>query len=168
MTSTIPLPQMPVTPVAAAASAKPASSDHCLDADDPEPRLERRLVDPDALDRAGRGALAAADLGALERRAGRRRRGEQEVAVAEDDLGVRADVDDQLDDLALVRRLGEDHAGRVGPDVAGDARQEVDAGAGMGREVQLRGAHLRRRGPSRARTARSRAAPGRCRARGGA
>ena len=28
MTSTIPLPQMPVTPVAAVASAKPSSSDH--------------------------------------------------------------------------------------------------------------------------------------------
>ena len=43
----------------------------------------------------GRGALAAADLGALEGRAGRARRGEQAVAVAEHDLGVRADVDDE-------------------------------------------------------------------------
>ena len=102
-----------------------------LGADDPEARLERSPVDPHTLDGARRGPLAAADLGALERRAGRARGGEQVVAVAEDDLGVRPDVDDELDDLALVGRLGEDHPGRVGPDVAGDARQDVDAGAGV-------------------------------------
>ena len=40
-----------------------------------------------------------------------RRGGEQPVAVAEHDLGVRADVDDQAStSLAAVRRLGEDHA----------------------------------------------------------
>ena len=108
-----------------------------LGADDPEPRLQRRAVDADALDRAGRRSLAAADLGALERGPRRRRCREQEVAVAEDDLGVRADVDDQLDDLAPVRRLGQDHARRVGPDVAGDAGQQVDAGAGMCGQFQL-------------------------------
>ena len=65
--------------------------------------------------------------------------GEQEVPVPENDLGVRADVDDELDDLGLVGRLGQDHAGRVGADVAGDARQDVDPGAGMGEQVELVG-----------------------------
>ena len=55
------------------------------------------------------------DLGALEGRAGRARRGQQPALVAEDDLGVRADVDDERHPLGLVRLLGEDHAGRVGP-----------------------------------------------------
>ena len=91
---------MPVTPVSAVAAAKPGSSDQSSRADDAEARLERLPVDPDALDRARRGALAGRDLGALEGRAGRRRGGEQAVAVAEHDLGVRADVDDELDDLA--------------------------------------------------------------------
>ena len=50
----------------------------------------------------------------------------------------------------LVRRLGEDHAGRVGADVAGDARQDVDAGAGMGQQVQLVGADVRARSVARA------------------
>ena len=46
-----------------------------------------------------------------------------------------------------MRRLGEDHAGRVGADVAGDARQDVDPGAGVGRQVRAR-----RRGSSTARS----------------
>ena len=94
-TSMIPEPQMPVTPVSAVASAKPGSSDQAS-----TPMTRKRgssvvAVDADALDGARRGALAAADLGALERRPGRARRGEQPVAVAEHDLGVRADVDDE-------------------------------------------------------------------------
>ena len=75
--------------------AKPGLVRPGVDADDLEPRLQRLAVDADALDGAGRGALAAADLGALERGAGRARRREQPVAVAQHDLGVRADVDDE-------------------------------------------------------------------------
>ena len=113
-----------------------------IDADDPEARLERVAVDPDPLDRAGRGALATADLGTLEGRPGRARRGEQPALVAEHDLRVRADVDDERHPVGLVRLLGEDDPGRVGADVAGDARQHVDPGARMGAQAQ-RG----RRGP---------------------
>ena len=76
------------------------------------------------------------DLGALEGRAGRARRGEQPALVAEDDLGVRADVDDERHPLGLVRLLGEDHARRVGADVAGDAGQDVDARARDGRAAR--------------------------------
>ena len=97
-----------------AASAKPGSSDHGS-----TPMTRKRgssvvAVDADPLDGAGRGALAADDLGALEGRAGRARRGEQPAPVAEHDLGVRADVDDERHPLGVVRLLGQDHAGRVG------------------------------------------------------
>src|SRR5690606_19155847 len=59
-----------------------------IDADDLEHRLERRRVDPDALDRAGDRPLSAAELGALEGRSSRTRRGELAVTVAQYDLGV--------------------------------------------------------------------------------
>ena len=114
----IPEPQTPVTWTSREARlVRPRVA-----ADDLDARLERLRVDADPLDRSGRGALAAADLRALEGRPGRARRGEQPVAVPEHDLGVRADVDDEADLVGEVRRLGEDHAGRVGADVAGDAR----------------------------------------------
>ena len=58
-------------------------------------RLERHGIDAHALDRARRGALAAADLRAFERGPGRTRAGEQPVAIAEHDLGIGADVDQQ-------------------------------------------------------------------------
>ena len=99
--------------------------------------LERLGIDAHALDRAGRGPLAAADLRALEGRARRARGGEEPIAVAEHDLGVRADVDDQVDLVAQVRPLGEDHARGVGADVARDAGQHVGAGAGMDGEAEL-------------------------------
>ena len=138
MTSMIPEPQMPVTPVSPAASAKSGASDHGS-----TPMTRKRgsrvvPVDADALDGAGRSALAAADLGALEGRAGRAGRGEQATLVAEDDLGVRADVHDERHPIRLVRLLGQDDAGRVGADVARDARQDVDPRARVGPEPQLR------------------------------
>ena len=139
MTSTMPDPQMPVTPeppddALEARLVRPARR-----ADDPEPRLERRPVDPDPLDRAGRGALAAADLGALEGRPGRARRGEEPALVAEDDLGVGADVDREAHGLRAMRLLGQDHPGRVGADVAGDAGQDVDPAARVEVQVELGG-----------------------------
>ena len=91
-----------------------------------ERRLERLAVDPHALDGARRGALPAADLGTLERRSGRARRGVLAGAVAEHDLGVRADVDEQLHRVATVRALGEQGRRRVGADVTGDARPGVE------------------------------------------
>ena len=137
---------MPVTPVpaAATASANPGVVRPGIDADDPEPRLERLAVDAHALDGARRGALPGADLGALERRARGRARGEQPALVAEHDLGVRPDVDDERHRLGLVRLLREDHAGRVRPDVAGDARQHVDPRARMGADAEFRGGQLDR------------------------
>src|SRR3546814_13450448 len=65
-------------------------------------------VDAHALDGAGRRALAAGDLRALEGGAGRRRAGQQAVAVAEHDLGIGADVDHQGHLVGLVRRFREE------------------------------------------------------------
>ena len=59
MTSMIPEPQMPVMPVSRDAGREGRLVRPGVDADDPEARLERLAVDPDALDGAGRGALAA-------------------------------------------------------------------------------------------------------------
>ena len=80
-------------------SAKPGSSDHRS-----QPMTLKRgsseiAVDPDTLHGARRGALPAADLGALEGGSGRARRGEQPVPVAQDDLGVRAHVHEESDGL---------------------------------------------------------------------
>ena len=59
-TSMIPEPQMPVMPGLADARREARLVRPRVDADDPEARLERLAVDPDPLDGARRGALAAA------------------------------------------------------------------------------------------------------------
>ncbi len=115
-----------------------------LAADRAVPQLERLGVDPNALDRARRGALPARDLRALERRSGRAGRGQQPVAVAKHDLGVRAHVDDQVDDLLVVRGLRQDHAGGVGADVARDQRQRIDPGAGVDADGEVARRHRER------------------------
>ena len=138
MTSMIPEPQMPVMPVSRDAVANAGSSDQ---ASTPMTRkrgssvsrsIRTRSMAPGAArwppviwapSKAGPVGLDAASSRRLS---------------PEDDLGVRADVDDERHPLGLVRLLGEDHAGRVGPDVAGDAGQDVDARARMGAEPELR------------------------------
>ena len=114
-----------------------------VDADDPEARLERRRVDPDPLDGSRRCALAAGDLGTLESRAGGAGGRQQTMPVAQHDLRVGADVHDERHPLGLVGLLGQDHPGGVGPDVPGDARQDVHPGTRMRAQAQLggRGAH---------------------------
>ena len=133
----MPEPQTPVTPMFAVASAKPGSSDQRS-----QPITLKRgssvvAVDAHALDRAGRRALAAGNLRALEGRAGRRRAGEQALAVAEHDFGVGADIDDEPQLVAEIGRLGEHDAGRVGADMAGDAGQRIDEGAGRDVEAEI-------------------------------
>ena len=96
-------------PDAGKAGHRPTTSSQPIDLD---ARLERLRVDPHPLDRPGRRALSAADLGALERRPGRARRGKEALAVSEHDLGIRADVDEKRDLIGEVRRLREDHARR--------------------------------------------------------
>jgi hypothetical protein len=84
-------------------------------------------IDAHALDRTGRGALAAADLRALEGRAGRAGAGQQALVVAQHDLGIGADVDQQRHLFGQVGPLGQHHAGGVGAHVAGNTRQHIDA-----------------------------------------
>ena len=91
----IPEPHSPVTPVDATAASKPGSSLHGSTPITLTRASQRLRVDAHALDGAGRRPLSAADLGAFERRSGRARRGELPVAIAEHDLGVGADVDDE-------------------------------------------------------------------------
>ena len=144
-TSMIPEPQIPVMPGRRAMpAAKAGSSDQAS-----TPMTRKRgssvaAVDPDALDGAGCGALAAGDLGAFEGRAGRARGGQQAALVAEDDLGVRADVDDERHPVRLVGLLGEDDPGRVGADMTGDARQDVDARARVRAQAELRSGRVDR------------------------
>src|SRR6185437_13320159 len=111
-------------------------------ADDLEARLERRRVDPYALDRARRGALATADLCTLERRAGRARAGEQALPVAQHDLGVGADIDEQRNFLAKVGPLGQYHTGCVSSDMAGYAGQRVRPRTAVQVQADLRGPKL--------------------------
>ena len=136
MTSMIPDPQMPVTPVLATFAGERRIVGPHVDTDHLEPRLERDGIDAHALDRARRGALTRADLGPLERGAGRARRRELLMPVPEHDLGVGADIDEQLHVLGSVRSLRQDRPRGVGADVAGDARSDVDAGVGQ-RQVEV-------------------------------
>ena len=100
MTSTMPEPQMPVTPVG------DGLGEARLVRPELEPMTRKRgssvcAVDPHAFDGAGRRALAGGDLRAFEGGAGGRGGREQPARVAEHDLGVGADVDDER------QRVGE-------------------------------------------------------------
>ena len=109
--------------------------------DDLAPRLERDGVDAHPLDGAGRRPLAAADLRTFEGRAGRAGRGEHTALIAEHDLGVRADVDEQLHGGAAVRTFRQHRRGGVGSNVAGDAWSDVERRVGQA-EFELTGATL--------------------------
>ena len=103
----------------------------------------------------GRRPLAAADLGALEGRAGRARGGEQPVACrrgrSRRSCRRRRRASSARPGAAASARITP---GRVGADVAGDAGQDVDARAGMGAQPELRRGRADRAGPWPARTAR--------------
>ena len=107
-------------------------------ADHLESRLQSLPIDAHALDRAGRSALAAGNLRALEGRAGRRGTGEQPILVAKDKFGVGADIDEKGQFVAQIGPFGKHDAGGVRADMPGDARQAIDEGAGRDGEAQLR------------------------------
>ena len=151
---------MPVTPVAAVASAKPGSFDQRSQPITLMRGSSVSRIDAHALDRARRRALAAADLRAFERGPGGARAGEQPAAVAEHDLRIGADVDEQRHRVGQIRPLGEDDAGGIGADVPRDARQHVDARVAVNGEVDLGRPERQRANRSRARTARRRARAG--------
>ena len=110
-----------------------------VDTDDPDPRLKRLAIDPDALDGARRRSLTAGDLGAFESRSRGTRGRKKPAPVAQHDLGVRADIDDERHPLREVGLLGEDDARRVGTDVARDARQHIDPCPRVSAKSQLGG-----------------------------
>ncbi len=130
-------PQMPVTPSRAGLFVEARLVGPLLDADDPVARLQRLGIDADALDGAGRGALAGGDFGALEGRAGGRGGGDDALPVAQHDLGIGADIDQQHHLVLPVRAFGQRRAGGIGADMAGDAGQHVDARAAIDVEVDL-------------------------------
>ena len=88
-------------------------------------RIERFAVDPHAFDRARSSAHAGRDLCAFECRPRWARRSEDVIGVAEDDLGIGADVDEELSPVSAVRAFGEDRSGGIGPDVSCDAGEEI-------------------------------------------
>ena len=90
-----------------------------------------------AANRNGRGTLAAGDLCSLEGRAGRRRGGDDPFPVAENDLGVGADVDEQRHLLVEVGPLRENHARGIRADMPGDTGQHIGIGAGIKPNVEL-------------------------------
>ena len=131
---------MPVTPVAAVASSKPGSSDQRSEPMTLIARLERRR------DRCGRARSRPA------RRAGRRRsarpRRPDRSARSRRAAGRRlpstisALVPTSTSSVIssfTIGRLGEDHARRVGADMAGDAGQGEDARAGRDVEAEVAG-----------------------------
>ena len=89
------------------------------------------------LDGSQRPAHAVPDLRALERRAGRRRAGEELFPRAHHDFAVGADVDERADLLAFVDARREHARHRVGADEAGHDRQQAHLGVGRGLERQL-------------------------------
>ena len=107
------------------------------------PRPGVSLID---LDRAVGGAHAAADRAALERRPGRRRGRQDPLAVAEHDLAVGADVDEQPDPLVAVHAGGEHAGDDVAADVGAEGREQRHPRARVEREADLAGQHRRRRG----------------------
>ena len=85
------------------------------------------VVDRDPIDGAERAAHAVTDLGALERRAGRRRAGPEPLARAQQHLAVGPDVDGDADLGAVVDARRERDADGIGADEAGDERQQAHA-----------------------------------------
>ena len=89
------------------------------------PSTDAVVVDAHGLDRARRGAHAAADLGRLEGRAGGRGRRQQAVARAEGDLAVRADVDEQAQPAVALQAAGQQARDDVAADVGAERRQDA-------------------------------------------
>ena len=124
-----------------------ADSEWCAVAD----HAEHDLVAGDAhrLDRAVGGPHAAADLRRLEGRPGGCGGGEQPLGVAERDLTVRADVDEQAQPLVAGHAGGQQARDDVAADVRAECREDVrvrprvhgDAEVGRPHERVARGGH---------------------------
>ena len=124
MTSMMPEPQMPVTPVDGRCLGEARLVRPEVAADDLVARLQR-VADRCGCARSRPARRAGRRRSARPRRPGRS--GEEQassrVAVAQHDLGVGADIDQQRQLVLEVRRLRQHDAGGVGADMAGDAGQ---------------------------------------------
>ncbi len=97
------------------------------------------FVDSYRFDRAVEGWHAAGDRAAFKRRSGGAGGGEDAVAVAEDKLGVGADVHDG-DEAIFVGKIDREHAGGgIGADVAADDGCAVNASFGVDRKQAAAG-----------------------------
>jgi hypothetical protein len=88
------------------------------------------------LDRAVCPGHAVADRATLERWPCRRGGGQIPVTVGDDDLRVRADVDEQRDALLCLDVNRDEVCRRVGPHVAGDHRRSVNPALRVHRDAQ--------------------------------
>ncbi len=111
-------------------------------ADHPEPGFSGCGVNPDPFDRSGCGPLAGADLGSFKCGAGGAGGCKDTTISGEDDLGVGADVNDQLYTRLVLWPRGQDHRCGVSTDMAGNARQHMGAGGRVGAEVQFCGGNV--------------------------
>ena len=101
------------------------------------------VLDAHGLDRAVGGAHAAADLRRLEGRPGGRGRGEQPLGVAERDLAVRADVDEQPQPLVARHARGQQARDDVAADVGAERREDVRVRARVHGDAEVGRAHER-------------------------
>ena len=83
-------------------------------------------------------------LRALEGWPGRGRGGQQLLAIAQHDLTVGADVDQQGDVIAVMGLLGDDGGYVVGADVAGFDRRHMDVRTGGHAQAQITGLDIQR------------------------
>ena len=125
------------------------------------------VADLHALDRARGGPHPAADGRALERRPGGRGRREQAVARGEQDLAVRADVDEQPDPPVAVHPRRERARDDVAADVGAQRREHVRPGPRVHGDAEVGGTEVVERPGRHDERARRPAARGPGPARGG-
>ena len=92
------------------------------------------VVDRHFLDGAIQRRHAASDRAAFERRARRTRCGQNPMPVADDQLGIGADIHDGNQALFMRQVHGQHAGGGIGAHVAADDRRAVDARLGMDRQ----------------------------------
>ena len=88
--------------------------------------------------RARRRPHAAPDGGALERRAGRGGGGEEPVAVAEHELAVRADVQEQPDPRVAIHARCQEPGDDVAADVGAEGGEDHGTGTGVDPDSDVR------------------------------
>ena len=107
------------------------------------PSVDLVVGDAHGLDRAVGGAHAAADLRGLEGRPGGRGGREQALDVAERDLAVRADVDEQPQPLVARHAGGQQARDDVAADVRAERREDVRVRARVHGDAEVGRAHER-------------------------